>query len=154
MKNGGGSKADEAMQGEKTGNQEDENVLKQLSEDENVLPVTMMMFFAVSISSDSTQLRGGLGKVVEKEERWIEWHWLIMMVMMKMMITITIMIMMIMMMIIMVIVMIIMIMMLMRLRIVMMRRGFGQKETERQATFYSEKFEQPNIFFSLGILRR
>ena len=67
MKNGGGSKADEAMQGEKTGNQEDENVLKQLSEDENVLPVTMMMFFAVSISSDSTQL------LVVGKRLWKKW---------------------------------------------------------------------------------
>ena len=50
MKNGGGSKADEAMQGETTENLEDENVLKRLSHDHDVV-------CRLSISSDSTQVR-------------------------------------------------------------------------------------------------
>ena len=37
MKNGGGSKADEAMQGETTQNLEDENVLKLPSDDHDVV---------------------------------------------------------------------------------------------------------------------
>ena len=37
MKNGGGSKADEAMQGETTGNLEDENILKRSSDDDDVV---------------------------------------------------------------------------------------------------------------------
>ena len=35
MKNGGGSKADEAMQGETTGYQKDQNVLKRSSDDDD-----------------------------------------------------------------------------------------------------------------------
>ena len=50
MKNGGGSKADEAMQGETTQNLEDENVLKRPSDDHDVV-------CRLSISSDSTQVR-------------------------------------------------------------------------------------------------
>ena len=61
MKNGGGSKADEAMQGETTGNPEAENVLKRASDDEDVFCSVHFIGFHSTESS--------VGKRFWKKER-------------------------------------------------------------------------------------
>ena len=109
MKNGGGSKADEAMQGEATQNQEDENVLRRLSsDDENVLrrasdddDLFCRVHFIGFHSSE-----GWVGKRLWKKKR----DGLSGTIMMMMIMIIMIMI---------------MVVMMIRMRIMMMSRGFG-----------------------------
>ena len=106
MKNGGGSKADEAMQGETTGNLEDENILKRPSDDDDVVcSVHFIGFHSTEGCRKKVGKEAGFGQRVG----WIEWNWLMMMMMLLVM-------------------MMMVLMMTMTMMMNMMRRGFGQIE--------------------------
>ena len=107
MKNGGGSKADEAMQGETTGNLEDENILKRSSDDDDVVCSVHFIGFH---STEGCWKKVGEEASFGQRVGWIEWNWLMMKMMLLMM------------------VMMMMLMMTMTMMMNMMRRGFGQIE--------------------------